>query len=461
MTDPVDLVQGGKGFLVYFPIFVQGEFDGFILAVFRVQEWLNYVFSIKGSPEGLENFKVSVFIDDSFVFKQTSWDSSSSTFVEAVKHVELMGHRFTVYCRPTAAFFRHHDTLVYKVIAGVSLLLAVLISFVVHLFQKATTETWRTHLAKKTLEITIQELKKTKNELYDASSHLDFATKAGNIGIWAWNITNNTMSWNTIMYELYDVPPDIHPTYETWYKALHPEDCLKTEALLQNSVQGKTVFNTEFRIILTDGVVRSIKTAARIERDSAGEPIRMTGVNLDITEQKKAEEKIYHLANHDALTGLPSLRLAKERALMAINTAHRNKTSTAVLFIDLDGFKHVNDNYGHDAGDALLNEVAKRLLLCVRETDTVARIGGDEFLIILTEFISSNDVGLITEKLVKIVSQAFIFRKNHIAVGASIGIALYPVNGKDIEKLIKQADEAMYKIKKSGKNGYAFVTPEK
>ncbi len=460
MIGPMDFDYDGKGFMVYFPIYIKGEFDGFLSAVFKAEEWLNYVFSIKGTFEERENFKVSVFVDGLFVFEQTGWDSVSLISFEAVENIELMGHRFTVYSRPTAVFFENNSTLVNELIAGVGLLLAFLVSFVVHLFQKATMETWRTHLAKKTLEITVQELKKTKDELNDTSYRLDFATKAGKVGIWALDVTYDELSWNSIMYELYDVPPDIHLTYEIWQNALHPEDAQNAEALLENAIQGKGVFDTEFRIILSDGGVRNIKAIARIERDCSGKPIRVTGINFDITKQKKAEDKIQYIADHDALTGLPTLRMAKDRMSMTINTARRNKTLAAVMFIDLDGFKSVNDNYGHEAGDALLKDVSKRFLSSVRETDTVARIGGDEFLIASSEIKSSKDAARIAEKLAKIVSQVFTFRDHKITVGASIGIALYPNNGEDIDVLIKQADRAMYEIKNSGKNGYVFASPE-
>ncbi|NOQ77616.1 MAG: diguanylate cyclase [Methylococcaceae bacterium] len=458
MTDPIDLVQGGKGVLVYFPIFVQGEFDGFLLAVFRLQEWMDYVLSTKSSFENHNDFNISVSIDGSSVFEKDGWGSTmASTDFDAVETFDLMGHRFTVYCRPTEQFFQHNNTAIAEVIVGIGFFLAFLIAFVVSTFQKATIETWRAHSAKEALETTIQELSKTQEELQNTTFRSDFAAKAGNVGIWTWDVKNNDMSWNSIMYELYDIPSDVMPTYATWQNSLYPEDASAVEALLDNAVQGKTTFKTEFRIILTNGSVRHINTAAKVERDTAGKPIRVTGISLDITKQKRAEEKIQHLANHDALTGLPNLRLAKDRALMAMSMSQRNKTSTAILFIDLDGFKDVNDSYGHEAGDVLLKEVSARFLSCVREMDTVARIGGDEFLIILTELHRLNDAENIAKKLIKTISQDFMVKGSTVTIGASIGISHYPLDGQDLESLMKQADNAMYDIKKSGKNGYGSL----
>ncbi len=142
---------------------------------------------------------------------------------------------------------------------------------------------------------------------------------------------------------------------------------------------------------------------------------------------------------------------------MAMNHAHRYNTMAAVMFIDLDGFKTVNDTLGHDAGDEVLKHVAQRLLACVRETDTVARIGGDEFLLIATGLHTPENASQIAEKVIQFVSQPIIFNGRQAVVGASIGIALFPDHGNDKDQLIKQADEAMYSVKNASKNGFGFV----
>lgn len=174
----------------------------------------------------------------------------------------------------------------------------------------------------------------------------------------------------------------------------------------------------------------------------------------------EAEEQLTHMANHDALTGLATRRLGMEYISFALATAHRNKSKAAVLFIDLDGFKAVNDTLGHEAGDAVLIGVAERLLHCVREIDAVVRIGGDEFIVILNDIHNREDAALIAQKLITALAQPFTPGDENAAIGASIGIALYPDHELEPEALLKRADDAMYEIKNQGKNNFAFASDE-
>lgn len=180
-------------------------------------------------------------------------------------------------------------------------------------------------------------------------------------------------------------------------------------------------------------------------------------IKEDITALKNAEERIRHLANHDVLTGLPTRRLSMDRFLSYVAIAKRNKMKVAVLFIDIDGFKEVNDSLGHDVGDIVLKEIATRLSSCVREIDTVARVGGDEFLVLLTNVVVQNSVITVAEKLVNTIAMPYQVNKHNINIGASIGIAIYPDHGVTPENLVNRADQAMYKIKRQGKNNYAFA----
>ncbi len=195
--------------------------------------------------------------------------------------------------------------------------------------------------------------------------------------------------------------------------------------------------------------------------DEQGNVQRHIAVFGDVTERKKAEEKIYYQANYDTLTGLPNRQLFNERLHLTLATAKRNKSKLALLFIDLDHFKEVNDSAGHHTGDRLLIQVAKRLKVCVRDSDTLARLGGDEFTIILNNIDNNQHIECVADKILSLLEKPFVLPGNITAVvSASIGIAVYPNDGKNDADLIRHADTAMYGVKSSGKNGYQFFTAE-
>lgn len=459
MSKPIDLVQGGKGFILYFPIYTKQGFDGFISAVFRIEPWLKNIFRTDNIPNEINEFKIAVTLDGISVYEQTGWEQLKPSFFDANAATIIMGHKILISCRPTKFFFAHHHNNHSSIALLVGIILTILISFIVHLFQKTSAEAWRTYSTQKTLEFEIENHDKTTKELKHASAQLTLAAKAGKIGIWSLEIATNSLKWNERMFELYDLPSDINPNYETWATSLHPEDAEEATSKLTAAVEGKGTFDTQFRIITASGEIKYIHAAAKVERDAKNNPIRMTGVNWDVTEQKNIEEKIRHMATHDTLTGLPTLKLAKDRVGLAFAIATRKKLMTAVMFVDLDGFKNVNDTLGHDAGDMVLKETAERLLSCVRKVDTVARIGGDEFLIVLNEINSKDDMDIIAAKIVKSIAVPFYHDNNQVTIGASVGIAVCTPScaHSDVERLIKEADDAMYSIKKTGKNGYAFA----
>lgn len=180
------------------------------------------------------------------------------------------------------------------------------------------------------------------------------------------------------------------------------------------------------------------------------------GIVRDITERKLAEEKIAHLAHYDYLTDLPNRALLLQSLEHGLALAKRNSFKTAILFLDLDGFKKVNDTLGHDAGDMLLRGVSKRLKETIRASDTVARVGGDEFIFILNEIGTDENAALMANKIIAALGEPFELKGQHCKVGGSIGIAIYPDASTDSDTLIKLADNAMYLAKQSGKNTYRF-----
>ncbi|MFQ5618759.1 MAG: putative bifunctional diguanylate cyclase/phosphodiesterase, partial [Rhodospirillales bacterium] len=179
---------------------------------------------------------------------------------------------------------------------------------------------------------------------------------------------------------------------------------------------------------------------------------------IDVTKQKQVEEQIRRQANYDSLTGLPNRMLFLDRMKQAIVSVRRNKGLLALLFIDLDRFKVVNDTLGHVVGDRLLQEAAKRLQASVREVDTVARLGGDEFTIVLQDIAKAEDAAMVANKVIDSLGKPFLLDGHEAFIGASIGITIFPADGDDATTLLRNADVAMYRAKDAGRNEYRFFT---
>lgn len=193
-------------------------------------------------------------------------------------------------------------------------------------------------------------------------------------------------------------------------------------------------------------------------RDGEG-TARYLGVFHDITRRKEAEETLRFKAHHDALTELPNRELFQDRLQTAINQARRYHRHFALLLIDLDRFKEVNDTLGHNAGDQLLVEAARRLVSCVRETDTVARIGGDEFAIVLSEMSADDEAEQIARRTVALLNEPYYLDAGTAHISGCVGIALYPLHGRESEELLRNADVALYAAKQGGRNTYRVFAP--
>jgi diguanylate cyclase (GGDEF)-like protein/PAS domain S-box-containing protein len=277
------------------------------------------------------------------------------------------------------------------------------------------------------------------------------------------------------------------------------EDYARVTAVYDKYIKDAQDYSVEYRIKRADGEIRWVREQSSANRIKDGVIEQTLGVLQDITEQKNTEvqlmeardsleakvaerteelvktveqlqkeveerEKIaaelkFH-ANHDSLTGLPSLRLCKDRLERSLAESRRNKQLSAVMFVDLDGFKLINDTHGHECGDIVLKTTADRIRAEIRETDTVARIGGDEFLIILSNMSNMHVTQRVAGKLIEQISKVILHGSQEIEITASIGIAIYPDDGTTPEEIIQQADKAMYMVKRSGKNNFGFVEPK-
>jgi diguanylate cyclase (GGDEF)-like protein len=238
-----------------------------------------------------------------------------------------------------------------------------------------------------------------------------------------------------------------------------PERAEEESEFLESVRRGERIDNHETERLRKDGTRIAVSLTISPIKDSLGRIRGASAIARDITERKRIEERIRYLAQHDSLTGLPNRLLFRDRVGQAIAQARRNRKQLAVLFLDLDDFKQINDSLGHEAGDHLLRLVARRLQGCVREGDSVARMGGDEFVICLSALEDSNDAMLIAGKILSALREPFSVENNELRVCGSIGISLYSADGENVDALMRAADTAMYHAKSNGRNNYQFFTP--
>jgi diguanylate cyclase (GGDEF)-like protein/PAS domain S-box-containing protein len=241
---------------------------------------------------------------------------------------------------------------------------------------------------------------------------------------------------------------------------IHREDRERVAQAVQEALARRQPYTLEYRIRTADGEDKWFWERGAGVLGAAGEVLALEGFISDITERKLAEERLAHLAQFDALTGLPNRTLVQDRLAQTIAQARRQARQVAVLFVDLDRFKLVNDTLGHFVGDLLIAEVARRLLACVRPGDTVGRISGDEFAVVLADLAHADDAALVAQKMLDALARAYQLAGSETFISASIGIAVYPGDGADAQDLLRNADMAMYRAKESTRNAYCFFTPE-
>jgi len=237
-----------------------------------------------------------------------------------------------------------------------------------------------------------------------------------------------------------------------WAEGVHPEDFQRCMDTYVTAFDARQEFAMEYRLRRHDGEYRWMSNHGIPRFDEQGAFLGYIGSCVDATENHAAQNQLQYLAHHDPLTHLPNRLLFLDRLKQTIASAKRDKEKVALLFVDLDRFKPVNDNYGHDIGDLLLKEVAKRMQACVRESDTVARIGGDEFVILLPTIESAEDAKQVAEKIRLALNQPFNLATLTLQISSSAGIAIYPEHGSNDEQLFKNADTAMYRAKENGRN---------
>lgn len=279
------------------------------------------------------------------------------------------------------------------------------------------------------------------------------------IGTWDWDIDTERLYWSEAIYAMFGYQVgEVTPSYQLFCSSVHPDDREQVRAGELRCIETGENHDEEYRVIWPDGSVRWLRETGNVIKDAHGKPLKMMGVVRDITEEKASASQLHKLAHHDPLTGLCN-RLRFEQDLHdTLAIARQSGTRVALVFIDLNGFKAINDRFGHAAGDQVLVTLARRLQQALRDSDTVARLGGDEFVAVLQGLSAQrepqDEAATIAAKLLAALMPPIDLAQGRQQVGASLGIALFPEHGTSVDRLLHCADQAMYEAKRSGDNQY-------
>ena len=308
----------------------------------------------------------------------------------------------------------------------------------------------------------ITERKRAENVRAEAEKRLRLAVDIAQLGTWEWSAADNKVYFSPQWKNLFGFQDDEIPNkVDEWSSRLHPAEREAVQSRVKSYVAHPVQsLQLEYRMRHRDGSYRWVVMQAIAIADENNNAPRLIGTMLDVTEQKQIEQRVREAAQHDALTGLPNRALIFEYAGHLLAAAHRKHSRGALLFIDLDRFKPVNDLYGHDIGDRLLKEVSKRLIACVRHEDVIGRIGGDEFVIVLPYLGKDYSAYTVAEHVLEAIQQPFHIDELDLHITASIGISLYPQHGTEVDALLHAADLAMYQVKERGRGAYHVYTPD-
>jgi diguanylate cyclase (GGDEF)-like protein/PAS domain S-box-containing protein len=312
----------------------------------------------------------------------------------------------------------------------------------------------------------VTELKRTEEMLRDSRRQLSLALEGSQLALFDWNVVTGEVFLGERWAAMLGRPAqETRTTFAALEELVHPEDRELVDAWLRDVLKGTSShYRTEHRVRTDDGRWLWIQSHGQVtERDEAGGARRMLGTQADITERKRAERELAEsraelerAALYDSLTGLPNRRLLEDRMQLALARARRGQQIIAVMCLDVDHFKTINDTMGHPAGDAVLKEFAARLNGCTRASDTAARLGGDEFVVLLEDLHRPDDVRVLAEKIIGAMAEKFRIGAGDLSVTTSIGIACSGRTETGDEMLLR-ADAALYEAKRAGRNRFQIA----
>ncbi|MCL9864238.1 diguanylate cyclase [Ralstonia solanacearum] len=313
------------------------------------------------------------------------------------------------------------------------------------------------HLIVQVQDVTARRL--ALESLQASEERLAYVLDGAGLGTFDWSMRVRHVSFNRRTAEMLGYEPDeLSSDPQDWFAMVHPQDAVLSVRRIYRHLRGDAdSFEVEQRLRGAEGQWVWVSARGRVtQRDGFGIAVRVSGTLQDVTKRRAMLDQAHHLALHDPLTDLPNARLLRDRLFVAIQAARRARSLVAVVFVDLDRFKPINDEYGHGVGDLVLKATAMRLRSGLRASDTVARLGGDEFVAVLTHCQTRDDVEQTVERLIEQLQAPFRVEGHVLSMGVSAGVALYPSDGRDAQGLIRCADAAMYEVKRAGGNGFGF-----
>jgi diguanylate cyclase (GGDEF)-like protein/PAS domain S-box-containing protein len=319
----------------------------------------------------------------------------------------------------------------------------------------------------------LSRLQAAAMNLAERERRLSEAESLAHIGSWEWRVERDLMVWSEEAFRILgrDSQSQV-PSYDALRESVHPDDRSRFEDAVQRAAEARGSFSLEHRLRGPDGRVRFVHHQGAVDSDPSGGGTRVLGTLQDVTERRRNEDRMVRLAYFDSLTGLPNRRLLHDRLERTLRFAQQHGRQIALLFVDVDKFKWVNDSLGHAAGDALLKEVAARLVDSLRLEDGVfrpstgsasrflSRVGGDEFVVTLLLGDEPSVAAKVAQRLLGQLSRTFALGGKEIAVTASIGIAVFPKDASDAQSLLQNADLAMYHAKSGGRNRFQFYAQD-
>ena len=441
----INLDQQNKGFIAYIPINENQKFKGFVAGVYNLQKLIDKNFPFHKNNK----YQIRLIDDDGLIYSSSSHKAFNTDSVHSI--FNLFNRKWELILQPSQHYVNEQMTNLprLELIGGtlISLLMGIAVFYTITSFQRSK------ELKKQLSEIQLLESERSRlvaliNESPDYIGVADLSERLLYHNLGAKKIVGIPADFDMSQLKVSDVHPD-------WAYQFIRERAIPM-VLKQGSWTGETALLHQ----QTGQEIPMLQTIT-LHRDEQNNPSYLTTIMRDITDIKLAEQELKYIAYHDVLTGLANRKQLDASFKLALALAKRHKAHIAVMFMDLDQFKQVNDNYGHEIGDLLLVEIADRLKSSVRESDILVRLGGDEFIVVLTEIKNVDQSVLVAKKILKNIEKPMHIEEKTINITASIGISIYPQDDLDLKNLLKFADQALYRVKSEGKNNYKFFSETK